>query len=100
MAQCNHCRLTATLSFPKRITGRLSTRRQLVGILSRVQSSYPIFAGPYQVTPAFEDQTLETNNKLMTSDVEVEAIYVSSTPNPAGGNTIYIGGIIEHADTL
>lgn len=97
MSECIKCRLTATLYSPQRLTGQLSTRNQLIGVLSRMPSSHPIYPGPYEVVPSFENQLLATNSKLMTSDVEVDAIYVSSTPNPAGGNTVYIGGIINHA---
>ena len=89
--------LSGTLSLNKHITGILSGTKRITGTLSKVQSVYPVYEGAYQITPKFEDQTLATSNKLMASDVEVEAIYVSSTPNAAGGNTIYIGGNIEHA---
>jgi len=53
------------------------------------------YNGPYVVKPSFEDQFLATNNKLMTSDVEVEAIEVNRTTNLSGGITVYIGGIIN-----
>lgn len=97
MAECTKCRLTAILYSPQRLIGQLSTRNQLVGMLSRIPSTHPIYTGPYEAIPSFENQILGTSNKLMTSDVEVEAIYVSSVTNPAGGNTVYIGGIINHA---
>lgn len=53
------------------------------------------YEGPYEVTPEFSAQTLETKGKSMRDDVTVEAITVSRTGNPSGGNTIYIGGLIN-----
>ena len=53
------------------------------------------YLGPYVVDPTFREQTLETRNKLMTDDVTVNPIEVSRTSNPAGGITVYIGGIIN-----
>ena len=53
---------------------------------------YDWFDGPYEVTPRFEDQTLETQMKLMRDDVTVNEIPVEIVPNVAGGNTVTIGG--------
>lgn len=53
------------------------------------------YNGPYEATPSFETQTLPTRDLLMTEDVTVEKIEVSSVSNNAGGNTVYIGGIFE-----
>lgn len=52
------------------------------------------YEGPYIVDPTFEQQMLATRNKTMRDDVTVHRIDVSSVENPAGGNTVYIGGII------
>lgn len=95
--ECEHLHLIGTLTPAKGIVCTLSSPKRLTGILSKTVINIPEYAGPYVVTPAFEEQFLYTDNKLMTSDVEVEAIYVSSTPNLAGGNTVYIGGTINHA---
>ena len=54
-----------------------------------------IYDGPYDVTPDFDEQTLETALKTMRDDVTVEAIPVHRTDNPAGGRTIFIGGILN-----
>lgn len=51
------------------------------------------YDGPYTVTPSFETQELATKDKLLREDVTVEAIEVARVSNPAGGKTIYIGGI-------
>ena len=59
-------------------------------------SSRDGYEGPYSVTPQFEDQVLETKDKLMLDDVTVDAIAVSSVSNPAGGRTVYIGGTVNY----
>lgn len=51
------------------------------------------YEGSYEVTPTFYQQTLETNNKVMSDDVIIHPIAVSTVSNPAGGNTVYIGGL-------
>ena len=51
-----------------------------------------IYEGSYDVTPSFEQQSLETRNKTMKDDVTIQPIAVSRTQNLAGGTTIYIGG--------
>lgn len=53
------------------------------------------YNGEYTVSPSFEIQTLETKNKYMRDDVEVEAIAVSRVSNLSGGTTVYIGGIFD-----
>ncbi len=55
------------------------------------------YDGTYEVTPKFENQTLPTRAKLMRDNVTVDAINVSRVSNPAGGNTVYIGGLINYA---
>lgn len=51
----------------------------------------PIYEGDSVVTPKFEEQTLNTKNKVMDSDVNVKPISVVETPNPSGGITVIIG---------
>lgn len=53
--------------------------------------SAPPYAGPYDVTPKIEAQTLETARKYMTDDVNIKAIPFFETSNTAGGQTFYIG---------
>lgn len=52
----------------------------------------PVYRGPYEIEPLFEDITLDTNGKLMNRDVIVREIYVGRVTNPSGGKTITIGG--------
>lgn len=51
-----------------------------------------VYDGSYLVTPGFERQRIVTQGKTMRADMVVDAIAVSRTADPSGGNTIYIGG--------
>lgn len=51
------------------------------------------YKGPYEVDPIFSPIVLATQNKTMIDDVLVKEIRVSTTTNPQGGNTVYIGGV-------
>ena len=55
----------------------------------------PKYTGTYVVEPRFVSQELLTANKMMEQNVLIEAIEVARTSNPAGGKTVYIGGIIN-----
>ena len=49
------------------------------------------YEGPYLVTPvAFDDQTLQTENKLCTENIVVEKVPLWETSNLSGGYTVYI----------
>ena len=52
----------------------------------------PVYSGPYEVDPRFEDITLNTSGRLMRQDVIVHEIYVGRVTNPSGGKTVTIGG--------
>lgn len=53
------------------------------------------YDGPYSVTPDFETQELATKDKLLKDNVTVDPIAVARVENPAGGKTIFIGGIFN-----
>lgn len=53
------------------------------------------YDGPYTVTPDFETQELATKDKLLKDNVTVDPIVVARVENPAGGKTIFIGGIFN-----
>lgn len=53
------------------------------------------YDGPYTVTPDFEAQKLATKDKLLKDNVTVDPIAVARVENPAGGKTIFIGGIFN-----
>lgn len=58
----------------------------------RVIDTREPYTGEYTIDPLFTAVVLPTNQKRMTGDVTVNAIYLAETSNPAGGNTVYIGG--------
>lgn len=52
---------------------------------------YDYYEGPYDVIPlAWDDQILETREKIMRRNVHVEKIPYYETTNPSG-KTVYIG---------
>lgn len=53
------------------------------------------YDGPYTVTPDFEMQELATKDRLLKDNVTVDPIVVARVENPAGGKTIFIGGIFN-----
>lgn len=92
--------LVGTLTGLVNLSGSLSTIQGLSGTLSTdgvITRPIPEYDGVYIVDPSFDEQVLETRDKLMSDDVTVNAILVNTVSNPAGGNTVYIGGLIDYA---
>lgn len=95
--------MNGTLDTPYSLIGTLSQPESLVGTLSQPESisgtltlptviSPDTYEGAYEVTPeAYNEQTLETANKLLTADVNVKEIPYYETTNPGGGYTVIIG---------
>ena len=50
---------------------------------------------PYDGPPDFETQELATKDRLLKDNVTVDPIAVARVENPAGGKTIFIGGIFN-----
>ena len=50
----------------------------------------PVYDGEYEVIPKVDAQLLETKNKSMTNDVQIQAIPYSEVSNPEGGVTVNI----------
>lgn len=73
------------------LTGKLSGGGTLSGGLSTQVGVAPLYDGPYEVTPRFVEQMLQTNGKTMGDDVTVHAIAVVETTNIHGGKTVVIG---------
>lgn len=87
--------LKGSLSGEHTLKGVLQNGSTLVGKFSFNRECYhDIYDGDYTIDPSFELQTLETENKLMREDVNVNPIEVSRVSNLSGGVTVYIGGII------
>lgn len=54
------------------------------------------YQGEYEVTPkVYDQQILETANKLLTDNVTVHKVPYSETSNKAEGTTVYIGDEVE-----
>lgn len=64
-----------------------------IGFTVAVSGGGPPYEGEYTVDPNFSTQTLETRDKLLRENVTVNPIEVARVSNPAGGKTIFIGGI-------
>ena len=52
----------------------------------------PEYAGPYEVVPDLNAQTLETAGQLMREDVTIKPIPIYEISNTSGGTTVIIGG--------
>lgn len=76
------------------LVGNLSGTGSITAVLDYVPSSTTTYEGSYTITPSIEEQTLETENKLMVNDLVIEAIPNLRVPNDYG-NTIYIGSDIN-----
>lgn len=89
--------IEGTVNAGKVVSGKLSAAPKVTGSISGKigDHQYPVYDGPYTATPKFESQELETKDKMMKENVEVEPIFVSKVSNPAGGTTVYIGGIFN-----
>lgn len=61
-----------------------------VGAMSNVSGDYPVYAGSYLVTPAAGKQTLDTDNKVLLSDITINEIPVVEVTNDSGGTTMII----------
>lgn len=87
--------IAGSLTHPQKIIASLSTvgSASITGTISKIPVKEVEYLGPYAIDPTFEDQTLNTNQKIMTDDVTVKAIAVSRTSNTSGGITVYIGGL-------
>lgn len=86
-------RIVGALTRPGKIVGQLTAPPQVVGTISRYPTKEVSYPGPYIVSPTFDDQVLDTDQKLMQSDITVKAIAVSRTSNLSGGITVFIGGL-------
>lgn len=60
-----------------------------------IQGAAEPYTGSYEVTPSDASTILPTARKQMAKDVTVHAIPYFCVSNPAGGNTVYIGGEAE-----
>lgn len=72
----------------------LSNARTVCFILENVkmgEDRHEHYEGSYSITPRVDAQYLETNDKVMDSDVTIFGIPNERVSNPQGGKTITIG---------
>lgn len=76
------------------ISMRIERKNQISLSISAAGGVKPedYYDGPYSVIPKFENQLLETKNKIMIDDVNVLEIPVERVGNLGGGYTVTIGG--------
>ena len=76
-----------------RIGGRLREGRELDGYIDHAKTKpLPWYEGEYELTPVWENVTLETKQKSMQEDVTMQAIPYAEVDNLSGGVTVIIGG--------
>lgn len=56
----------------------------------KVGSTGQIYDGSYEVTPTVKGLTMETKDKYMLNDVDIQPIPIFKVGNNSGGKTIYI----------
>lgn len=84
--------LTGAISKVGNLTGSLSPEGiRISGEISSDTISAHTYDGPYEVYPRKVPQVLETADKFMVHDLEVDAINYSAVDNPVGGLTVNIG---------
>ena len=76
------------------ITGRIDVSASLGQTVIQYVGEANPYTGDYTVDPDFDGKVLQTRQKYMRDNVTVNPIQVESVSNPAGGRTVYIGGII------
>ena len=87
-------KISGTIGGKQPLSGTLGRPEAVGGTVTAAKSRpYPVYEGPYEVTPIFEDQRLETKRKSMSDDITVLAIPIYEVSNPQGGVTVTIGGI-------
>lgn len=52
----------------------------------------PVYEGPHEVNPTFQDQILDTSGLLLENDITIEPIPLARVSNNSGGMTVIIGG--------
>lgn len=85
--------LNGILSCIESLKGSLSSEGELSGSLTLADCGFAYYTGDYVVDPDFDGVVLPTADRMMLHDVEVNPIQVERVSNPAGGITVYIGGV-------
>jgi hypothetical protein len=53
--------------------------------------TYPVYKGPYSVTPSPNEQVLSTAQKVLENDIKIKRIPYVEVSNNSGGTTVTIG---------
>ena len=87
--------LADTIRDKSGVTGKLGIEEmtEAAKSISTVEYDGETYEGPYTIRPAIDAQIMETNNKLMTDDVTIQAIPYHSVDNAEMGQTVIIGGV-------
>lgn len=77
-----------------KMSGRIRQEKPIKGQVGYARTKpLPWYEGEYEVTPKWEDITLETKQRSMRDDVTVTEIPYLEVENPQGGVTVVIGGL-------
>lgn len=76
------------------IVGSLNSVGEIVGNLSLNGTEYTDYNGEYEITPQVESQILQTRNKIMRNNMQINEIPYYETSNEYG-KTAYIGSEVE-----
>lgn len=86
--------MTVTVSgatIPMSVSSSTVTLGASLGVSYSMSESPPEYEGSYEITPRLSQQTLDTINKMMTSNLTVNQIPVVYTSNNYDGQTVVIG---------
>ena len=76
-----------------KVGGRIDAKGKMSGKVKSAETKpLPWYEGEYELTPIWEDVTLETKQKSMSDNVTMQAIPYAEVDNPSGGVTVIIGG--------
>ncbi len=68
----------------------LNGKGSISAVIGKGSNDYPVYSGDYEVVPKFEEQVLETADKVLKKDVKINSIPRYDVSNEAGGVTVYI----------
>lgn len=81
--------LEGTLTLNLELTGNIYSD-DLTGELTLGNQTTTAYSGSYTITPSSESQTINTTDKIMLSNIQINGIPYEEVPNEYG-NTVYIG---------
>lgn len=73
------------------------TKNGIVANCSITINTLKSYTGEYIITPKVKPIILDTDNSILTDDINIKAIPKEQVPNSSGGNTVYIGKELERS---